>query len=372
MMQNRNKKITIFVATLQSGGSERVCVTLANGLVRLGWAVNLVVGTLDNERYLNELAKKINIVCLGLSKPRYSFFSILNYIRIEKPNIIFTFSDEYIPFLVVARKCVANPIKIISRNRSIFSEKKKIRIENKRFWANFVRAPLMKIFYSKVDLVVNQSLAMQNDLLENIPILKGKTIVINNPVSDRIEQYVKYNDVKSFNNKEKYILCVARLSKVKALHFAIIAFASVLKENPDFRLKIIGEGPLEKNLKNLAINLKVIDSIDFEGYQENVAEYYYGATVTILTSLHEGFPNALIESIYCGTPVVSFDSPSGPRELLEAGRWGKLVTFADTEALALAINENIKHPYPADFFLRANDFSSEIILKKYEEILNNL
>lgn len=366
------KKITVIIATLRSGGSERVCVTVVNGLVHLGWKVDLLVGNLKEERYLSDIHKDVNLICLNSSKPRYSFFSLLKYFKKGKPEILLSFSNEFIPFLAILKILQKKSIKIILRNRSIYSEKKRNRKKNKNIWSNFVRAPLIDYFYSKIDFILNQSYAMQDDFLKNFPKLLNKSSVINNPVSNNIEYFIKSVDNNLNKKKSNYILCVARLNEVKALHFAIIAFVDVVKKNPNYRLKIVGEGPLKNELKELAVKKGIIEFVDFEGYQNNLAQYYLEAKLTVLTSLHEGFPNVLIESIFCGTPVVSFDCPSGPRELLENGKWGTLVPVGNTEALAQAINKNIKDPYPKNLNLRAKDFSSSNILQKYQKLLINL
>lgn len=165
------KKITVIIATLRSGGSERVCVTIVNGLIELGWKVDFLVGNLDDSRYLSEISKDVNLICLNSSKPRYSFLTLLKYFNKEKPEVIITFSNEFIPFLVFLKSLFKQPIKIISRNRSIHSEKEKNRKANRNIWANFIRAPIVDFFYPKVDFVINQSHAMQEDFLIKFPAL---------------------------------------------------------------------------------------------------------------------------------------------------------------------------------------------------------
>src|SRR5690606_20164019 len=146
------------------------------------------------------------------------------------------------------------------------------------------------------------------------------------------------NDVSAID-KEDYFLCVGRLEAQKAFHYAIHAFHDVLKDYPYVRMKIIGKGSLERDLKKLAADLGVEGSVDFEGFKENVIPYYIKARATVLTSLYEGFPNVLLESIALGTPVLAFDCPSGPKEIVVDGVNGWLINYQDVDGLARSMRK---------------------------------
>lgn len=360
--------VYLLIATLRSGGSERICSTLATLLAEAGARVILTVGNLLGERYAASLPESVQVNDLNVSKPRYSFFKLYKFILEEKPSVVFVFSEEFIPHLLFIRMLTGFPEKIISRNRSIFSEKRKISAARRDVWTNYIRNPMTMLSFKYVDMVIHQSRAMEKDFLENCPGLAGRTVVINNPVSPQVEIFAKKNDISVFRSRESYILCVARLSKVKAIHYAIDAFSKIHKRLPGFTLKIIGEGPLEETLRQQATILGIADKVEFLGYKDNVEKYYYNAQSTILTSLHEGFPNALVESIVCGTPVISFDSPSGPAELLENGRWGRLIAVGDTDALGNAILESLTNPYPLDLAERACHFYGRHIVGEYMKL----
>ena len=137
--------------------------------------------------------------------------------------------------------------------------------------------------------------------------------------------------------KQHYLLCVGRLEPQKGFKFAIKAFSELKSEFPNLRLKIVGKGKLEKELKQNAINYGVEDRVDFEGFIEDMIPYYLHAKATILTSLYEGYPNVLIESITLKTPVVAFDCPSGPKEIIENGINGYLVNNGDINDLKLKL-----------------------------------
>ncbi|MBD3842429.1 MAG: glycosyltransferase, partial [Campylobacterales bacterium] len=194
--------------------------------------------------------------------------------------------------------------------------------------------------------------------------------VIYNPVAKHIEDYAKTHDLSQVE-KQDYLLCVGRLEKQKAFHYAIVGFAGVANEFPNLRLKIVGKGSQEGELKNQADELGVGDRIDFEGYQTDMISYYLGAKVTLLTSLYEGFPNVLVESIALGTPVVAFDCPSGPSEIVVSGVNGFLVPYKEEVALTTEIRKALDLDWRgAQVALTAETFRADVILTQYERELN--
>ena len=191
---------------------------------------------------------------------------------------------------------------------------------------------LIDKFYSKADHIVNQSHAMREDLISVHPQLKDNSSVIYNPVAKHIEDYANSNDLNNIKKRD-YLLCVGRLEKQKAFHYAIEGFAGIASKFPNLRLKIVGKGSLEKELRQNAIDFGVEDRVDFEGFQKHMIPYYLYAKATLLTSIYEGYPNVLVESITLKTPVVAFDCPSGPSEIIKDEINGYLVKYQDVEEL---------------------------------------
>ena len=330
-----NKKITILISTLSGGGAEGVSVNIANSFAKDGWTVDLVLLNLTNATYLDRVSKKVNVEVLNTSNARFAALPLLKYIREKKPNILFVFNYELTSLLVILKKILRFKIQIISRNMNTFS-RTNLTSQEKNFWIKFIVKFLISNFYSKADYIVNQSHAMREDLLTVHPYLKKKSNVIYNPVAKHIEDYAKSHDLKVVE-KQHYLLCVGRLEPQKGFKFAIKAFSELKSEFPNLRLKIVGKGKLEKELKQNAINYGVEDRVDFEGFIEDMIPYYLHAKATILTSLYEGYPNVLIESITLKTPVVAFDCPSGPKEIIENGINGYLVNNGDINDLKLKL-----------------------------------
>ena len=170
-----------------------------------------------------------------------------------------------------------------------------------------------------------------------------------------------------------YVLCVGRLEKQKAFHNAIIAFAEISLDFPNLRLKIIGKGSLENNLKSLATECGISDKVDFEGFHIDLIPYYKFARVTILTSLYEGFPNVLVESIALNTPVVAYDCKSGPREIIH----DKINGFLVENNNILDLKIKLKNALMSEFSyikmqetIKKNKISE--IVKNYSDLLLQL
>lgn len=314
-------KVTFLISSLSGGGAENVCVNLANELADYDWEVELVILNLNNSAFLNRLSEKVNLVILGVNHVRNSCPALLGYINQTNPNAILVFNYELTVILLILRRVFRFKTKIITRNISTLSQK---RVLANDLWSKYVVMPLVIKFYHKSDHIINQCEAMREDLISLYPKIRNKTSVIYNPLNRHIEEYVTNNDILSVE-KNDYLLCVGRLENVKAFDIAIKAFANLSREYLSLRLKIIGKGSLEVELKELASQLGVADRVDFEGFQKNIIPYYLHAKATLLTSLYEGFPNVLLESISLATPVVAFDCPSGPREIIIDGSNGYLI-----------------------------------------------
>ncbi len=363
------KKITLLISSLAGGGSESVCVTLANSFVDNGWQVNLVVLNINNEVFLNYLSKKVNLVILNIKHARYAPFSLLMYIFKNKAKTFLVFNYELTVIIVILKNLFNLKIKVISRNSNTLSIKLK-KFKDQKFWSKYFVLNLIKFFFKRADHIINQCKGMQDDLLKLYPHLNKKSSVILNPITTNIENYHNNCDFKKVH-KKNYILCIGRLEKQKAFHFAIDAFASIKNKFPDLRLKIVGQGSLEKELKQKVIDLNIQNWVDFEGFQKNIVPYFLYAKGTILTSIYEGYPNVLIESIALNTPVVSFNCPSGPSEIIKDGINGYLVKYLDNDDLKKKILYLLDNKFSYQDLknsLEKNQIKN--VFKKYENIIN--
>ena len=357
------------ISSLSGGGAEGVCVNLANSFAKNGWNVDLVLLNKHDEVFLNSLSHRVNLIILNISRARYSMMSILSYIQKNKIKTVLVFNYELTVIIVILRIIFRLNIKIISRNINILSRKMDQMIKQ-NFWTKYIVKNLIKYFFCKSDHIVNQCEAMRNDLISYFPQIKNKTSIIYNPLSANISNYIKNHDLKIIK-KKNYLVCVGRLEKQKAFHYAIEIFSKLVKEFPLLRLKIVGKGSLESKLRQKAIDCKVANKVDFEGYQKNIIPYYLYANGTMLTSIYEGYPNILIESLAMNTPVISFDCPSGPGEIIQNGKNGFLVNYLDLEDFKKKISLLIKNKFDYDNLSKSIEKNKiEYIFKKYENLIN--
>ena len=369
-MKINKDKISLIINSLAGGGAEGVCVSVANSFANNGYEVDLIILNLNNEVYLDRLSKKVNLIVLQVNHARYSFLPLLKYLIRNKPEKILVFSYELSAVLVILRLLFRIKIKIISRNINTLS-KKINHLEKQNFWMKHIVKNLIKYSYQKIDHVINQCYEMRDDLHKTFPKISNKSSVIYNPISNQFLDYINLNDIKNVK-KENYLLCVGRLEKQKAFHYAIEGFSRIANKFPNLRLKILGQGSMEKKLKQKAIDLKLADRIDFEGFKKNIIPYYLHARATVLTSLYEGFPNILVESIILGTPVVSFDCPCGPNEIVKKGINGYLVHQEDISDLENKLSSVINGRFDVEKMnLSVEKFKLNEIFKNYQKILNS-
>ena len=165
------------------------------------------------------------------------------------------------------------------------------------------------------------------------------------------------------------ILGAGRLTRQKDFHTLIRAFAQAREVRP-CRLIILGDGGQRDELLALATELGVAEDVDLPGFAANPYAWMRAADLFVLSSRWEGSPNVLTEAMACGTPVVSTDCPSGPRETLQDGRFGPLVAVGDDKGLGQAILDTLAAP-PAAEAMRAAvaDFAVARSADEYLDIL---
>ncbi|HEY8366975.1 MAG TPA: glycosyltransferase, partial [Bacteroidia bacterium] len=231
---------------------------------------------------------------------------------------------------------------------------------------------LMKLLYPSADAVIAVSEGVAKDLTQIIGLPAEKVKVIYNPVITpeifkKAEEPIKHPWFAP--GELPVILGVGRLTKQKDFVTLIRAFDIVRKEYPS-RLVILGEGEERPKLEALVKELGLEQYVYMPGFEENPFKYMKHAAVFVLSSRWEGLPNVLIQALALGTPVVSTDCPSGPREILSAGKYGTLVPVGDYDALAKAIIINLKLKKER-YMVReiVSLFMNEEICRKYIEVL---
>lgn len=138
-----------------------------------------------------------------------------------------------------------------------------------------------------------------------------------------------------------HIVCVGRLDEQKGHRFLLQAVDDLVHQRgrQNLRLHLLGQGPLQQELEHFVATRQLQPYVEFAGFVPNPLPSLRAADLFCLPSIYEGLPLALLEALACGTPVVATDCPSGPREILQGGQFGRLVRPQDEQALADAIAE---------------------------------
>jgi glycosyltransferase involved in cell wall biosynthesis len=224
---------------------------------------------------------------------------------------------------------------------------------------------LRKSLYRSADIITANSMGAIQTMRAFVP--SDKLAYVPNPVfcsSPRID----------LKGRQKVILTVARLVQQKGLDVLIKAVAHISDQIPDWRVEIVGDGPIEDVLKRFAGKRGVAEKFKFCGYQENVDNYYRYASIFALPSRYEGTPNALIEAMTFGLPAIVSDSSPGPLELVNHGLNGLVFPSEDAQSLASAIlllteNEEMRIAMGSASREISNKFSSEEVFRQWDKII---
>lgn len=350
----KKNKIMLVIGHLWQGGGERVCVNLANEFNKLGYEVELVVFSLEKAVFDKDLSKGVRLVCLNISSNRTAIWTLGRHLKLSKPGRVISFNYHVSFFLAFLKPFFS--YRLISRSLNTLSE------EFKSFTG--LKEKLKKRFIlfglNKSDVVISQSLGMKSDLVRLGVEIKYIQI-INNPINPVFIEKTK------LQSKENYILFVGRLSEQKGLDYL---FSSLRAIDEKMNLVLVGDGHLKNSLSVLTEEFGISSRVIFCGQTSNIKDYYLKAHCTVLSSLYEGFPNVLVESIACGTPVVSFDCPNGPSEIIIDGVNGYLAKYLDVDDFSEKVNSSLTTKYDYEKLKKSvQSFYPEKIAKQYIEVI---
>lgn len=173
------------------------------------------------------------------------------------------------------------------------------------------------------------------------------------------------------------VVIAGRLVAEKQIDHAVTAWATVARHHPDWQLRIFGDGPLSGALRRQIDTLGLHDCVQLNGNSKHLAEEWAKASIATLTSRNEAFGLVLAEAHAAGVPVVSYDSPNGPREVVIDGQTGVLVPPGDTDALASALmflirDAEARQRMGAAALASVNRFSPSVVTATWERIFHEL
>jgi glycosyltransferase involved in cell wall biosynthesis len=364
------KKILLFVIpSLVQGGAEKVITNVITHLDEEKYDLHLALFEKKGP-YLRQIPDYVKVYDLK-KKSRYSFLKLIlrlkRLFRKLRPNTVVSFLS-YTNVVVHLAKfmtgCRFNLVTSVQTNLSLETSNSKLRR---------IRYFLYKFLFNHADSIVVPSAGVKQDLEAEFNIIKSKIKIIYTPIDLKKIMILKEEEVKDLRIKDNsFLFTLGRLTKAKGHPYLLRAYSRINEEIQE-KFVILGRGQEEERLKSLVNELGIREHVIFLGYQKNAYKFINKASVFVLSSLWEGFPNVLLEAMACGVPVISTDCASGPSEIITNGKNGILVPPADEEALAEAMlkllkNKNLRKNFSARGKRRAQDFRMEKILPQYEEL----
>ncbi len=188
--------------------------------------------------------------------------------------------------------------------------------------------------------------------------------------------YTPYDKQVSYDIGSKKIISVGRLEKVKGYEYTIDCAERILKENPDWQWDIYGDGSLREELQDM-IDKRHIDRLTLKGNVNDIRDRYPDYAIMVLTSLYEGFSLSLLEAQVAGLPIVSFDCPTGPSEIISDGVNGYVVTQFDVDELTDRLQELISSSEKRrSFSEHAGDmlhrYAKQRIIRQWQRVFSRL
>lgn len=361
-----NKHVTLLIPSLRGGGVYRVMTNLALGLQEQGSRVSLIVGTTKG-CVDDSLLERLTIVDLGVENMAAGLPKLTRWLRANQPDFLISAQMHVNLTAIAACELSGKKIRLIVTEHndvgSVYSHAPTLKQR--------VVPWLAKVLYPHADRMIAVSKGVADSLAVWLKIPVGSIHVIYNPLVDAtlLERAEEPPEHGWFQDSSlPVILGAGRLEAQKDFATLIRAFALVHDQLPA-HLMILGEGSQGKALAALAQELGVSEQVAMPGYVSNPYAYMRHSALFVLSSAWEGFPSVLVEAMACGCRLVSTDCPSGPREILENGRWGALTPVGDADAMAAAMLTALQSPPPHGLAQAAQRFSVNKAVEQYLQVM---
>ncbi|WP_277674059.1 glycosyltransferase [Piscibacillus halophilus] len=367
-MPKKKIKVLFFIYYLGSGGAGRTFLNILNNIDRNRFEPILVTCNYEGnyESYLNQ---DIKFVKLPTKRLRSAIIPLAKLIRNERPQVVFSTIPNYNVIAIVARLLSFTKARNVVREAAFLGQNKK---EN-------LKLKLYGLFYRFSKRVVALSNGVKQNLMDKYDVNPNKIDVIYNPVeldhirgSTGIEQ-IPEEYKRIYQGDAQVIVTAGRLVREKDHPTLLKAFKKVV-ETKKAKLVILGEGPLQDELENLASQLGISENVYFAGFQTNPYAFLQQSDLFTLTSKNEGFGHVIVEALAVGTPVVTTNCKPGAEEILENGHYGTITPVGDERQLADAIIEALsksqddRETIIQKGLSRANEFDAQEIVKQYEQV----
>lgn len=360
------RRIAVLLPDLRAGGAERVSIDLAHEVQRAGQQVDFVLRCAQGE-FLEEVQAAFPVIDLKAKRLRGVPMPLAGYLRQWRPDALLAVMWPLTVMAPFARWLSGHRCRIVIAEHSTLSS---------QYGAlghvhGGVMRSSMAVGYRMVDARVGVSKGVMHDMASLSAIPDRDFRIVHNPVPRRANPNaaaIAKAEALWGVGRGARVLSVGNFKNAKNHPLLLRSFAHMAA--PNARLMLVGRGENERRLMVLAGELGVSEQVIFAGFHKDPTPYYMTADLFALASDREGLPTVLIEALSCGLPVISTDCLSGPAEILENGKLGRLTPVGDMQALAQAMIDALAADHDqAALKQRAMDFSPEIAARKYLDLL---
>ncbi len=334
--QQAQRRCLFILADLEPGGAQRVILTVLRHLDPEVFDPYLAVVDSMGPMAI-DIPREVEVHRLGGSRVRYSLPALYLVIRKLRPQVVVSTLGHLNLALLATRELLPQSTRLLVREANTPSVRLKQTSHPRLYQWAYQR------LYPLADRVICNASFMKDDLVERFSIPPEKIAIIPNPV-DRERIGVRLAGKKNpYQVGEVRLVSVGRLNRQKGVDLLLRAMQEVSNDLPELRLTVVGAGEERKALEVLTRQLGLDRVVTFVGHQDNPYPFMAHADLFVSSSRYEGSPNAVLESLACGTPVLAFDCPGGTREIITEGRNGWLVPAEDTRAMAAKLVEVVRN-----------------------------
>ena len=357
------KKISIILPNARGGGAERLAIYLANDWVARGYLVDVIFLKMEGE-LLPLLGPSVCVTGLNVDRIKSSIWPLRNHLKRTRPDVVWVGMWPLTSAAVIAWLFAERPGKLYLIDHVQLS----ISCVRELGISKLLLGIVMKITYPFASGVMAVSKGVAADICRLSGFAENRIKVIYNPSARAVTGELASSALREqlWGRGFKYhILSVGEFKSQKNHALLIRAFAT-LPRALNAKLTILGEGNLRRVMEQQIAELGLQERVSLPGFFLDPYPWFRSADQFVLSSDWEGLPTVLIEALECGVPIVSTDCPSGPAEILEDGRYGRLVPVGDADALAVGMIKCMNEVSDREALMnRAKDFSVERISDLY-------
>lgn len=358
-------KIAVLLARYAITGVPLAQMRFARALAARGHEVDLVIGHVDPEAHVPVLAG-VNVVVWDRPSVRGMLLHLMRYLRQRQPHVVFSAEDHLNTMTLLAAVVTGSRARISGSSRvTPFDTYSDVPFTKRWLLKQVARALMWRA--DALTCVSEDMVAQYREVFTDPRHVCVYNIVDDAAARERMEEPLQHPWAR--DPEVPLLVAAGRLAPWKGFADLIRAMR-VLASRRNARLLILGDGPLRSELQRMVDELGLSENVSLVGYVENPLKYFRAADVFVLSSLVEGLPNVLVEAMMCGCTPVSTDCPTGPREVLQGGRFGYLVPVSDHCAMAAAIEKALDHPVCGERLAEAiNPFKEQAVLDRHFSVL---